>query len=110
MRGCRRLSNSGHEFDGLDDLLSDTQQVRFDISVSREERRDRLGYLPPEHARAFLDSARQLSFTEALPEENAVFAAYRRSQMTSETEILASTTQGEAGGHEPAPTRERLAV
>jgi hypothetical protein len=32
MRGCRRLSDSEREIDGLDDLLSDPEQVRFDLS------------------------------------------------------------------------------
>src|SRR5262245_9264779 len=58
MRGCRKLSNSGREFDGLDELLSDANQTRFDLSASREQRRERMGFLPAPEARAFLDSAR----------------------------------------------------
>jgi hypothetical protein len=50
MRGCRRLSNSDWELDGLDDLLPDSQQVLFDLSVVREGRREAKGYVTPEGA------------------------------------------------------------
>ena len=72
MRGCRRLSNSGSEFDGLDELLSDAGQSRFDLSQSREERRERLGYLPPDRARAFLESARRQSLDAPAPPDDDV--------------------------------------
>ncbi len=94
MRHCRRLSNSGRELDGLDDLLSDAEQVRFDLAVHREERRDRLGFLPPDQARAFLDSAR-VTNVAAEPERHQVFAGYQRSQMTSETEMRPAAIPGE---------------
>src|ERR1043166_1053147 len=79
MRGCRTLSDSGRELDGLDDLLSTSEQTVFDLSASREHRRDRLGFLPPEHARAFLESARRTSLTAPPPTANPVFTSYRRS-------------------------------
>ena len=60
MRACRALSNSGFELDGLDDLLPGTQQTRFDLSVSRDQRRQRLGYVAPLEARAFLEAARRV--------------------------------------------------
>jgi hypothetical protein len=60
MQDCRTLSNSGWELDGLDDLLSAPEQARFDLSVSREQRRERLGYVAPHDARAFLAAARQV--------------------------------------------------
>jgi len=79
MRGCRRLSDSGREIDGLDDLLSDAGQGRFDLSLSRQRRRDRLGFLPPDQARAFLDSARRVSLTApAPPHDDVMFGAYQR--------------------------------
>jgi hypothetical protein len=58
MRGCRRLSNEGHELDGLDDLLSDREQVLFDLAFDREQRREKSGYVSPAQARAFLQMAR----------------------------------------------------
>lgn len=79
MRGCRSLSHGSREGDGLDDLLSDAAQARFDLSIGREQRRDRVGFLIPEQARAFLDSARHLSLIAEPPEEHPVFAAYQRS-------------------------------
>src|SRR5262249_41837715 len=36
MQGCRTLSNSGREVDGLDDLLADEDQVMFELAVDRE--------------------------------------------------------------------------
>jgi Family of unknown function (DUF6178) len=89
MRGCRRLSDSGREIDGLDDLLPDAAQGRFDLSLGREQRRDRLGFLPPQQARAFLDSARRLPLTAKPPQDDPVFAAYRREM--KETEIGSAT-------------------
>ncbi len=60
MRGCRRLSNSRPEADGLDDLLTDREQVMFDLAFERERRREKQGYVTPAHARAFLQMSRQL--------------------------------------------------
>jgi Family of unknown function (DUF6178) len=76
MRACRRLSDSGRELDGLDDLLPDAEQLRFDMSLGREKRRDLLGYLPPEQARAFLDAARGVSLAAGPPATDAVFVGY----------------------------------
>src|SRR5262247_3202501 len=47
MRGCRALSNSGREVDGLDDLLPEGDQVMFDLAVDRERRREKQGYATP---------------------------------------------------------------
>jgi hypothetical protein len=60
MRGCRSLSNSGREIDGLDDLLPDRDQVLFDLAFDREQRREKQGYVTPAQARAFLQMAREL--------------------------------------------------
>jgi uncharacterized protein DUF6178 len=84
MRGCRALSNSGRELDGCDDLMTDAEQARFDLSVRREERRERLGFLPPPQAHAFLEGARRLSFREGPPAVDPVFAAYRWSQRVAD--------------------------
>ena len=59
MRGCRRLSNSAPEVDGLDNLLMEPQQWLHDVAVDREERRSRVGYSTAADARAFLAMARR---------------------------------------------------
>ncbi|HEY2149214.1 MAG TPA: DUF6178 family protein [Vicinamibacterales bacterium] len=65
MRECRRLSNSGYELDGLDDLLGDDAQVMFDVALGRERRRDAQGYVAPAEARAFLQMSRRLDLLGA---------------------------------------------
>jgi len=87
MRGCRTLSSAGREFDGLDDLLADGEQVRFDLSESRAQRRERLGFLSPEQARAFLASARSLSLTSESPRQDPLFAEHARSQTTGDQAV-----------------------
>jgi hypothetical protein len=67
MGGCRRLSNSAPEIDGLDDLLGAGGQVMFDLAVAREHRRDAQGYVPPAQARAFLEAARRAGTRRASP-------------------------------------------
>ena len=59
MQGCRRLSNSAPEIDGLDDLLPEPEQQLHDVTVERERRRSQQGYATPADARAFLEMARQ---------------------------------------------------
>ena len=59
MRGCRRLSNSRPEVDGLHDLMTVGDQVMFDLGIDREQRRGAQGYVTPAEARAFLDIARR---------------------------------------------------
>jgi hypothetical protein len=59
MQGCRRLSNSKPEVDGLDDLLMEPDQVLHDVTAEREGRRSRQGYVTAADARAFLHMARQ---------------------------------------------------
>ena len=44
MQGCRRLSNSRPEIDGLDDLLMGPEQHLHDVAIERERRRSRHGY------------------------------------------------------------------
>jgi len=95
MRGCRRLSDSGREIDGLDDLLSDAGQGRFDLSQSRERRRDRLGFLPPDQARAFVDSARRVSLTASSPpRDDVMFGAYQRALEADESPQAAAESDG----------------
>lgn len=59
MQGCRRLSHSRPEIDGLDDLLMAPEQHLHDVAIERERRRSRHGYATPADARAFLQMARQ---------------------------------------------------
>jgi hypothetical protein len=79
MRGCRRLSNSTPEVDGLDDLLMDAGQAMFDLATDREQRRERQGFATPAEARAFLQLSRQPSDGhEGAPSGNPIAAAYFR--------------------------------
>ncbi len=59
MQGCRRLSHSRPEVDGLDDLPLAPEQHLQDVAIERERRRSRHGYATPADARAFLQMARQ---------------------------------------------------
>jgi hypothetical protein len=79
MAGCRTLSNSGREIDGLDDLLAEEDQVMFDLAVDREVRREKQGYVTPAEARAFLQMARELGpRSEPMPAANPLTRAYFR--------------------------------
>jgi hypothetical protein len=77
MRGCRSLSNTGHERDGLDNLAPAGDQVLFDLAVSRERRQEQQGYVTPAQARAFLQLSRQLPLGDAAaPAADPVARAY----------------------------------
>ena len=65
MQGCRRLSNSRPEIDGLDDLLPTAEQQLHDVSIERERRRSQQGYATPADARAFLQMARHPKHTRS---------------------------------------------
>jgi hypothetical protein len=65
MRGCRRLSNSRPEIDGLDDLLLAPEQHLHDVTIERERRRSQQGYATPADSRAFLEMARQTKHTQS---------------------------------------------
>jgi hypothetical protein len=79
MRGCRSLSSSTPEVDGLDDLLPDDEQVMFDLAFNRERRREQQGYVTPAQARAFLQMSRQARpGHETPPPGNPVARAYFR--------------------------------
>jgi hypothetical protein len=79
MQGCRGLSNSTPEIDGLDDLLIAPEQHLLDVAVEREARRSRYGYATPADARAFLQMARQPQDTARAPiARNPIAAAYFR--------------------------------
>jgi len=80
MQGCRRLSNSTPEIDGLDDLLLEPEQQLHDVALERESRRAQVGYVTPADARAFLDLARRPRHLrpDAGPARNPIAAAYFR--------------------------------
>ena len=59
MQGCRRLSSSRPEADGLDNLLPTAEQHLHDVAIERERRRSQQGFATPADARAFLQMARQ---------------------------------------------------
>jgi hypothetical protein len=75
MRGCRRLSNSMPEVDGLDDLLMEPEQLLHEVALDREQRRSQQGYSTPADARAFLQMARQRRDTQTNPVAAAYFRA-----------------------------------
>jgi hypothetical protein len=75
MQGCRRLSNSRSEIDGLDDLLMAPEQHLHDVAIEREGRRSRQGYATAGDARAFLQMARQQRHTTHNPIATAYFRA-----------------------------------
>ena len=78
MQGCRRLSNSTPEIDGLDDLLMAPEQQLHDVAIERERRRSRHGYATPADARAFLQMARQPRAAPAPTAINPIATAYFR--------------------------------
>lgn len=67
MRGCRRLSDSPPEVDGLDELLWTPDQILYDLGAERDDRRRERGYLTPAEARAFLQMARQARHARSTP-------------------------------------------
>ena len=77
MAGCRDLSNSTPEEDGLDNLLLAPEQALHDVALERQQRRTQQGYLSAEDARAFLKLARQPR-AGALSLANPIAAAYFR--------------------------------
>ena len=98
MGKCRTLSNSGFEIDGLDDLLSQGDQVMFDQSVDREGRREKQGYVTPAQARAFLQMSRHLcSEGDATPPLNTLARAYFRDLERMDADVHTEPGQLAAG-------------
>jgi hypothetical protein len=88
MRGCRRLSNSVPEVDGLDDLLMAPEQLLHDLAVNRLHRRSHKGYVAPADARAFLQLARQRGMVpvRAPGDVNPIAAAYLKPEEEEDQE------------------------
>ena len=114
MRGCRRLSNSTPEIDGLDDLLMEPEQLLHDVTLEREHRRSQRGYVTPADARAFLQMARQprQPRPDATPSINPLAAAYFRAADEAATSVDGrESSQGRAvepsaDGHAPESIAE----
>lgn len=78
MRGCIALSSGESELDVSHELLEERDQHAFDLAVEREGRRDRLGYVTPADARAFLHTSIHFALDGGQPPRNAVAAASLR--------------------------------
>ena len=111
MQGCRQLSNSRPEIDGLDDLLLAPEQHLHDVATEREERRSRHGYATSADARAFLQMARQPQRTPHAPAAptaiNPIAAAYFRA---AEDEADATPETTSAGAPDGAPHHDAADV
>ena len=84
MSGCRALSNSRPEIDGLDDLLEAGGQAMFDVALDREQRRDESGFVAPAQARAFLEASRRLRFNrDTAPSLDPIAQAHLRATDSS---------------------------
>jgi Family of unknown function (DUF6178) len=99
MRGCRRLSNSTPEIDGLDDLLLEPEQHLHDVAIERERRRSQQGYATAADARAFLQMARrpkhtpsEASATGAIAANPIVSAYFRAADEAPESSESSSET------------------
>ena len=112
MRGWRKLSNSLPEIDGLDDLLTDQDQIMFDLAVEREARRERLGFVTPVQARAFLDAARQPPAKSDAPAPGATLARayFRAIEPPSVTEAAGVSSLPALPGVAPAPEDSAEAI
>jgi len=96
MTGCRALSNSTPEIDGLDELLGAGDQAMFDVAFDREQRRDRSGFVAPAQARAFLEASRRLRFNrDTAPSLDPIARAHLR------TTDSAAGDGHDAPGHAP---------
>ncbi len=108
MQGCRRLSNSRPEIDGLDDLLMAPEQHLHDVALQRERRRSQQGYSTPADARAFLQMARQPRAASAPPIAiNPIARAYFRA---AEDEADTTPRDTSAGGPESSPHHDATDV
>jgi Family of unknown function (DUF6178) len=105
MQGCRRLSNSRPEIDGLDDLLMAPEQHLHDVAIERERRRSRHGYATPADARAFLQMARQPPASAPIainPIATAYFRAAEEEEEADTTPEDTSTGAPESAPHDDA--------
>jgi uncharacterized protein DUF6178 len=108
MQGCRALSDSMPEIDGLDDLLLNGDQAMFDLAVDRERRQEKQGYVPPAQARAFFQMSRQLRLRgDAVPPVNPVARAYFRAlDETTATDARSAPGRLAAGSESPTASED----
>jgi hypothetical protein len=114
MQGCRRLSNSRPEIDGLDDLLMAPELHLHDVAIERERRRSRQGYATPADARAFLQMARQPQHTPSAstapiainPIATAYFRAVEEEAETTPEDTSAGAPES-AAHHDPTDVSAR---
>lgn len=98
MRGCRAVSDSTPEIDGLDDLLHGPDQLLHDVALDRDDRRARLGYSTAADARAFLQMAREGRRGESEGQaQNPIAAAYCRAMEDAPASGEVAAGQLEAG-------------
>jgi uncharacterized protein DUF6178 len=102
MEGCRHLSNSRPEIDGLDDLLLAPEQHLHDVAIERERRRSQQGYATPADARAFLEMARQ-------PKQTRSGASVTRSINPIVTAYFRAADEAPESSNETARSPERAA-
>ena len=108
MRGCRSLSNSGYELDGLDDRLPGDEQVRFDVAFTRERRREQQGYMTPAQARAFLQMSREIRLGhDTPPPANPIARAYFQAiDWTTEADAGSGSLRLPAGSGAPSAAED----
>jgi hypothetical protein len=111
MRGCRRLSGSPPEVDGLDNLLHEPEQLFHDVAADREHRQSRQGYISAADARAFLQLARQRKRRggDGTPPTNPLAAAYFRAADASAASLEADVPGDRSRALEPAAMSGSLA-
>jgi hypothetical protein len=103
MQGCRRLSNSRPEADGLDDLLPAPDQHLHDVAIERDCRRARQGYVPAADARAFLQMARQPK--DASPGASAAAGPVTANPIVTAYFLAADEASPSSSGKTGAPER-----
>jgi hypothetical protein len=100
MRGCRQMSNSAPESDGLHDLYLAPEQLLHEVALERERRRSQQGYCTPSDARAFLDLARQRHGWPTDPGSmNSIASACLRTDISSVQEDETGAGQVESERH-----------
>ena len=80
MNGCCSVSKKQIEDEsGSYQLLSEPEQLRFDVGLDREQRREGQGYVTAAQAAAFLQTARRVALrADAVPQRDDVTRAYFR--------------------------------
>jgi hypothetical protein len=96
----------------LHDLPTDTEQVWFDLSLNRERRQEKLGYVTAAQARAFLQLSRQASLEgKDISSPNPIATAYLRATEGidghTEYEATSESTDLSSSDHDPTAHASR---